>query len=195
MSVAARPPAFVNDLETCVGCHACAVACANENQLAPGTSWRHIVTFNATRRAGLPTFHLSLACNHCRDAPCMTACPALAISRDARTGAVLINANHCIGCRYCSWVCPYDAPRFDHDAGVMRKCTLCNERLTDGLAPACVVGCPVGALQIGEPVADEPMRVAGFPSAAIGPSIRFVPMRSRTTSAGATSAEPNRSHS
>ncbi len=179
MTGAARPPAFVNDLETCVGCHACVVACANENQLAPGTSWRHVVTFNEPRRAGIPTFHLSLACNHCRDAPCLRYCPARAISRHATSGAVLIDEHACIGCRYCSWVCPYDAPRFDGDAGVMRKCTLCNDRLSGGLAPACVSACPVGALTLGDPVEAEPVGVAGFPLAGIGPGIRFLPMRAR----------------
>lgn len=186
MTVAARPPAFVNDLETCVGCHACAVACANENQLAPGTSWRHVVTVNEARRPGLPTFHLSLACNHCRDAPCMAYCPALAISRDAQTGAVLIDDASCIGCRYCSWVCPYDAPRFDTAAGVMQKCTLCSGRLAAGLAPACVGACPVGALALGAPGDAEPTAPAGFPSAGIGPSIRFLPMRTRGASQGAS---------
>ena len=186
MTVAARRPAFVNDLETCVGCHACAVACANENQLAPGTSWRHIVTINESRRPGLPTFHLSLACNHCRDAPCMTYCPALAIARDPQTGAVLIDDASCIGCRYCSWVCPYDAPRFDTAAGVMQKCTLCSRRLAVGLAPACVGACPVGALSLGTPGDAEPTAPAGFPSAGIGPSIRFLPMRTRGASQGAT---------
>lgn len=185
MSLAVRAPAFVNDLETCVGCHACAVACANENQLAPGHSWRHIVTFNEARRAGLPTFHLSIACNHCTDAPCMKYCPALAIARDVRTGAVLIDESRCIGCRYCSWVCPYEAPRFDEAAGVMRKCTLCAPRLAGGLAPACVSLCPVGALKLGPPVEEEPRGIAGFPSVGIGPSIRFLPLRARAGSQAA----------
>lgn len=217
MSAAPRPPAFVNDLETCVGCHACVVACANENGLAPGTSWRHIVTHNAERRPGLPVFHLSLACNHCLDAPCLHHCPALAISRDPRTGAVLIDEGSCIGCRYCSWVCPYDAPRFDAGDGVMRKCTLCTHRLTQGLQPACVSLCPVGALTCGgltptfgeirpqssnqvgdrqkiEQIAtnfdqlhDSPLP-PGFPDAGIRPMIRFLPMRARALGADATAA-------
>jgi Fe-S-cluster-containing dehydrogenase component len=186
MKAAACAPAFVHDLETCVGCHACAVACANENQLAPGTSWRHIVTFNEPRRPGLPTFHLSIACNHCARAPCMTYCPALAISRDARTGAVLIDEDACIGCRYCSWVCPYEAPRFDRDAGVMRKCTLCAPRLAEGLSPACVSLCPVGALKLGDPVDEHPRGVPGFPTTRIGPSITLLPLRTRHSSPGAT---------
>jgi Fe-S-cluster-containing dehydrogenase component/DMSO reductase anchor subunit len=176
-------PSFVHDLETCVGCHACVVACANENQLAPGTSWRQVVTFNETRWPGLPVFHLSLACNHCRDAPCLRQCPARAISRDVRTQAVVIDEAACIGCRYCSWVCPYDAPRFDDGRGVMAKCTFCNHRLEVGLDPACVGLCPVGALRLGEHRDDEPRAVAGFSDAGIRPLIRFEPMRRRAGSA------------
>jgi Fe-S-cluster-containing dehydrogenase component len=83
--VSAAAPAFVHDLATCVGCHACVVACAVENGTAPGGSWRQVVTFNEDRVPGRLVYHLSLACNHCLDAPCARHCPALAISRDART--------------------------------------------------------------------------------------------------------------
>ena len=173
------PPAFVHDLATCVGCDACVVACASENGTAPGGFWRQVVTFNEDRHPGLPVFHLSLACNHCLDAPCERHCPALAIARDDRTGAVLIDADRCIGCRYCSWVCPYDAPRFEDARGVMGKCTLCHHRLLDGGTPACVGSCPTGALKLGALDGDGPRDVAGFPDVGIRPAIRFQPLRGR----------------
>jgi ferredoxin len=94
MTVSPVPPAFVFDPNTCVGCQACAIACVNENRLTPGHFWRQVVTFNAERRPQRPTYHLSLACNHCLDAPCVRACPARAIARDARTGAVLIHVDY-----------------------------------------------------------------------------------------------------
>lgn len=177
--MSATPPAFVHDLTTCVGCHACVVACALENGTAPGAFWRQVVTFNEERRPALPVFHLSVACNHCLDAPCERHCPALAISRDARTGAVLVDADRCIGCRYCAWVCPYDAPRFEDARGVMGKCTLCHHRLLDGGSPACVGSCPTGALRLGPLDGDGPRDVAGFPDAGIRPAIRFLPLRGR----------------
>lgn len=179
MSVEVRPPSFVHDLNTCVGCHACVIACVNENQLAPGFFWRQVVSFNADRVGGFPTFHLSLACNHCLDAPCLRYCPALAISRDALTGAVTIDAHSCIGCRYCSWVCPYDAPRFNSSRGVMEKCTLCNHRLRDSLAPACASLCPTGALRIDRYEENGRTTVAGFSDLGVRPAIRFVPLRRR----------------
>jgi Fe-S-cluster-containing dehydrogenase component len=177
--VSATPPAFVHDLATCVGCHACVVACALENGTAPEGFWRQVVTFNEDRRPALPVFHLSIACNHCLDAPCERHCPALAIARDVRTGAVLIDAGRCIGCRCCAWVCPYDAPRLDDARGVMGKCTLCHHRLLEGGTPACATACPTGALKLGTLDGDGPRVVAGFPDVGIRPAIRFLPLRGR----------------
>ena len=172
-------PAFVHDLDTCVGCHACVIACANENGLAPGRFWRRIISFNSSHVPDLPVYHLSLACNHCLDAPCATACPAAAIARDEQTGAVLIDNARCIGCRYCSWVCPFDAPQFNGQAGVMEKCTLCNHRLLQNLAPACTSLCPTGALSFGKYGEKGGVTVAGFPEQDIRPAISFLPMRGR----------------
>ena len=78
---AGPPAARSSRIETCTGCHACVLACANENQLAPGTTWRQVVTFNPGRAPRAPAFHLSLACNHCLDAPCLHALPGAALSR------------------------------------------------------------------------------------------------------------------
>jgi Fe-S-cluster-containing dehydrogenase component len=174
-----RPPAFLHDLNTCVGCHACVIACVNEHQLEAGRFWRQIVSFNSERRPGHPTFHLSLACNHCLDAPCERACPAVAISRDRRTGAVVIDDASCIGCRYCAWVCPFDAPRFNETLGVMQKCTLCTHRLAVDLQPACVSLCPTGALRLTAFEEDAHHAVAGFPQSNVRPAIGFVPLRAR----------------
>jgi Fe-S-cluster-containing dehydrogenase component len=171
------PPAFVFDPNTCVGCHACAIACVNENRLTPGRFWRQVVTFNPARRPGLPTWHLSIACNHCLDAPCLRGCPARAIARDDRTGAVLIHDEWCIGCRYCSWVCPYDAPRFDPGRGVMGKCTFCAHRLSEGLAPACASLCPTGALRVGPFDPSARPTAPGFTDTGIRPALHVVPRR------------------
>jgi Fe-S-cluster-containing dehydrogenase component len=179
--VSAGAPAFVHDLATCVGCDACVVACAVENGTAPGASWRRVVTFNEDCLPGRPVYHLSLACNHCLDAPCERHCPALAISRDARTGAVLVDESRCVGCRYCAWVCPYDAPRFDTTRRVMGKCTLCHGRLLEGARPACTSACPTGALKLGSLEGRGAGRVPGFPDEGVRPAIRVLPLRWRGT--------------
>lgn len=175
---------FRLDTDSCTGCGACAVACAVENELPWGTSWRWIETFNPRHVPGLPSYHLSLACNHCADAPCMERCPALAYARDLLTGAVLLDPDKCIGCRYCTWACPYDAPRFDARAGVVSKCTFCHHRQLEGLAPACVQQCPTGALTWGDlDTLEGSAEVPGLPPTGARPSVRFAGARRWTTPA------------
>lgn len=178
---------FQLDLNLCTGCQACVVACAIENELPWDASWRSIETFNAERLPGLPLHHLSLACNHCTDAPCAVHCPALAYDRDPRTGAVLLDAAKCIGCKYCTWACPYDAPSYDAAAGVVSKCTFCNHRQLEGLDPACVTQCPTSALRSGPLESLEGSGVVpGFPRTDAGASIRFVPLRGPAPEQAAT---------
>lgn len=168
---------FRFDLNRCTGCHACRLACAIENEI-PSGSWRQVVTFNELHHPKALVFHLSLACNHCRDAPCMKHCPALAYAKDPSTGAVNVDPARCIGCRYCTWACPFDAPRYDAGAGVVTKCTFCDHRQAEGLEPACVALCPTGALGFGDAEANPGIdRVPGFPATEFGPAIRFVPLR------------------
>ncbi len=160
---------FSFDPNRCTGCQACELACTIENGL-DGFSWRRVSTFNRARRGQAPVIHLSMACNHCADAPCMEHCPALACIRDSATGIVTLDAERCIGCRYCSWACPYDAPKFDPEQGVMTKCTFCCHRRE----PACVVQCPTGALGFGDLEAlGGNDRMVGLPTTEPGPSIRF----------------------
>ncbi len=113
----------------------------------------------------------------------MHSCPALAYERDPGTGAVLIRADSCIGCRYCSWACPYGAPQFEPDTGVMGKCTFCSHRLSDGLKPACAALCPTGALDYAElPTNQLTADIEGFPHTDLGPSIRILPRSGRAES-------------
>jgi DMSO reductase anchor subunit/ferredoxin len=108
----------------------------------------------------------------------MHTCPALAYHRDEETGAVLIDPGSCIGCRYCSWVCPYGAPTFEPERGVMSKCTFCVHRLKDGLGPACADLCPTGALDFARvPSAELCTPVEGFPRTDLGPAIRIERVR------------------
>ena len=177
MTGAGPAASFVFDANRCTGCGACRVACTIENGLAPDVSWRRIDTLNPRRHPLAPLFHLSLACNHCEDAACMRACPALAYARDAGTGAVLIDQDMCIGCGYCAWVCPYDAPVFDDRAGVMSKCTWCPDRLRAGLKPACASHCPTGALEFSDvPEADRVLTLDGLPETTLRPNLHVVPL-------------------
>ena len=139
---------FDFNIDLCVACHACIAGCYLEN--GSELPWRTIYSDQKSIYPGLPVHNISLACNHCADAPCMQACPARAYYRDPLTGAVLLNSNRCLGCNYCYWSCPYDAPRYNHKAGQVEKCTLCSSRLEEGFEPACVSACPTGALKFRE---------------------------------------------
>ena len=96
------------------------------------------------------------SCLHCDDAPCVTVCPTGASYKRAEDGIVLVNEDACIGCGLCAWACPYGAREMDADAGVMKKCTLCVDRIynenlpEEDREPACVRTCPTGARHFGD---------------------------------------------
>ena len=90
-----------------------------------------------------------MSCNHCEDPICLKNCPTNAIVK-REDGIVLIDAEKCIGCKYCAWVCPYGAPQFDVSMGVMTKCDLCVDYVDEGKNPSCVDSCPMRALDFGD---------------------------------------------
>ena len=167
---------FIIDLNKCTGCSACVLACAIENAGILSEDWREITTYNERKVPGLPVFHYSIACNHCGLAPCKPACPAEAFSRDKATGAVVHNEEKCIGCRYCTWACPYDAPKYSIEKGVVEKCTFCLDRITNGEKPACALLCPTGALDYG-PIGEENAPTQGFNHYGIEPAVNIIPHR------------------
>jgi Fe-S-cluster-containing dehydrogenase component len=166
---------FVFDPNRCTGCEACVMACRLENRPAQTQPWRRVRTFNGLRLPGVPVLHFSLACHHCADPACLANCPAGAYSQDPATGAVSHHADRCMGCRYCTWACPHDAPRFDPVQGTVEKCTFCLGRQQQGLQPACVARCPMEAL--GTEPRDRARRVnltLGSPSSRLGPALRVL---------------------
>ncbi len=169
---------FQFDTNKCVACHACVVACAIENKTELPINWREVNTFNQFHYPELAVFHYSLACNHCDDAPCMYHCPALAYTKDLLSGAVVHNENHCIGCKYCTWACPYDAPKFNKAKGIVEKCTFCTSRTSEGLKPACANLCPTGALDYIEKSDNQIITESvGFNNFDIAPSIHIISLR------------------
>ena len=168
---------FFFDLNKCVGCHACVVACQIENGKDQSVPWREISTYNSNQHPDLPVFHYSLACNHCEDAPCMYNCPAAAFVKEEGINMISHIADNCIGCKYCTWACPYDAPKFINAKGIVEKCTLCRHRLEENKKPACANLCPTGALDFKEIEIKPHQRLAGFTEKGIGPSINVVELR------------------
>ena len=168
------------DLDTCVGCHACAVACKEWNGAslmaggapdyepygaeASGVWFNRIRHFEVTQTGAEDRPHLNLSrtlnvpmsCMHCEQAECVSVCPTGASYKRAEDGIVLVDPERCMGCNYCAWACPYGARELDEQAGVMRKCTLCVDRIYDESLPepqrqpACVLACPAHARHFGD---------------------------------------------
>jgi Fe-S-cluster-containing dehydrogenase component/DMSO reductase anchor subunit len=165
---------FIFDYAKCVGCGACVVACYNENGTKPPLAWRSVSTYNSQKVPLLGFLHLSLACNHCLEAPCMRACPSLAYSFHTATGAVIHNPNACLGCQYCTWACPYGAPQYCKEEGIVEKCHFCYHRIEKGEKPACSSNCPTGALGFGE-IEEKPQpNAVGLSQKAIYPRISIL---------------------
>ncbi|MGH7354363.1 MAG: 4Fe-4S dicluster domain-containing protein [Candidatus Rokuibacteriota bacterium] len=140
---------FVIDHRLCIGCHACTVACKEENRVPLGAfrTWVKYVergAFPHTRR-----YFSVLRCNHCDAAPCVTICPTVALYRRA-DGIVDFDGDRCIGCKSCMQACPYDALYIDPETNTAAKCNYCAHRIEVGLEPACVIVCPVQAIVAGD---------------------------------------------
>ncbi len=161
---------FEFDSALCIGCNACNAACMLENGFQPGT--RSIFTWNSNVLPLLSVINLSMACNHCEKPSCLEGCPAKAYTLDS-TGAVIHHQERCMGCRYCTWRCPYDAPKINVAKGFIEKCHFCIDRTNEGIEPACVTSCPTGALRV-TGSDDFPLTGAEwFPDTGIKPAIRL----------------------
>jgi anaerobic dimethyl sulfoxide reductase subunit B (iron-sulfur subunit) len=157
----AKQLAFYFDASACAGCKACMAACKDKNDLPVGINWRKVYDYGGGSWIPDPrhpnimipnnvfVYSTSTACMHCQDPLCANVCPAAAITK-RDDGVVLIDADKCIGCRYCEWACPYGAPQFNEAEGIMTKCNFCEDYLAEGKNPACVDQCPLRALDFGE---------------------------------------------
>jgi Fe-S-cluster-containing dehydrogenase component len=167
----ARQLALVIDLNVCVGCHACVTSCKQWNtsgEAGPlfddrpydkdptGTFFNRVQTYEVGEYPGTETLHFPKSCLHCEDPPCVPVCPTGASYKRKEDGIVLVDYDKCIGCKYCSWACPYGARELDEKQQVMKKCTLCVDRIydqsipEDRRKPACVISCPTSARLFGD---------------------------------------------
>lgn len=149
--------AFYFDSSKCSGCKTCQIACKDKNDLPLGIRWRRVYEVSGGEwkkdgkawRNDIYSYNVSLSCNHCEDPICMKNCPANAYYK-REDGIVLIDEEKCIGCKYCAWVCPYGAPQYREDLGIMTKCNLCVDYIDEGKNPSCVDSCPTRSFDIGD---------------------------------------------
>jgi len=136
------------DQRLCVTCNACVLACKNENKVPEGAArcWTAQVEWGVFPKLAVET--RSERCNHCENAPCVSACPTLA-SHYEPGGIVEVTQDKCIGCKACVLACPYEA-RYLHPEGYVDKCNFCIHRVKKGADPACVHVCPTDALAFGD---------------------------------------------
>jgi formate dehydrogenase iron-sulfur subunit len=138
---------FGFSMDACIGCHSCEAACAEQNGLPDGTTWRRVGEIEGGDHPTAKRFHLSMSCNHCLEPACLEGCPTNAYEK-LSNGVVAHHAEDCIGCQYCTWNCPYSVPAFQPDRRIVTKCDMCQPRLGAGLAPACVSACPTQAITV-----------------------------------------------
>ncbi len=146
---------LVIDLDRCIGCHTCTIACKLENGFSNGSGIR--VETKGGARPDTPegkhpqlTMHfLPVPCMHCNEPPCRDVCPLEAISRRG-DGIVSLDQEKCDGCQACLSVCPYDALVYDAGSNVVRKCSFCAHRVDEGLEPFCVECCETEAIYFGD---------------------------------------------
>lgn len=166
---------FFTDTSVCIGCKACEVACKEWNAVPDdgfdllghsydntgglsANSWRHVafieqpVPADVLAEAGngdLSWLMMSNVCKHCTRAGCLDVCPTGALFR-TEFGTVVVQEDICNGCGYCIPACPYGVIDQRKDDGRAWKCTLCYDRIGDGLTPACAQACPTQSIQYGE---------------------------------------------
>ena len=230
---------LVIDLDTCVGCHACATSCKEWNaggiagpltdeqpygKEPSGVWFNRVHSYEveaetllrpnpapAGTQAAQPamTLHFPRSCLHCETPACVTVCPTGASYKRAADGIVLVDEDKCIGCQLCSWACPYGAREYSAVEGVMKKCTLCvdriyNENLDESeREPACVQACPTRARHFGDlgdpdskvsKLVAERGGVALLPQLDYNPVNRYLPPRPRRSEDANPVAESGHAH-
>lgn len=184
---------LVIDLERCIGCETCSVACKIENNPTSGL-WIRVQTVGGERKdtpygqyPDLKMDFLPRLCLHCEYPPCVEVCPTEALWR-REDGLVLLEQEKCNGCQACLVACPYQAITYSIETGVVEKCNLCRHRLDEGLEPFCVICCEGQAIHFGnldDPTSEVAYLVATrvtftlMPDAGTGPAVFYCPPRER----------------
>lgn len=141
--------AYFVDLSLCAGCEACTVACQNLNGLDFEMRYTKVERLLVGTYPDVKSTYLTTQCLHCDNPPCADVCPTGATYKSAE-GPVQVDYTKCIGCQYCMTACPYGARSADPSSHLVKKCSLCYDRLAQGEQPGCVQTCLTGARMVGD---------------------------------------------
>ncbi|MBB3172143.1 4Fe-4S dicluster domain-containing protein [Parvibacter caecicola] len=138
--------AIVTDLNRCVGCLACMVACKAVNNVPIGSYWNKVLRIGPVKKDGyaktndVEMYYLPVQCQHCENPACVSVCPTEA-SHKLADGTVQVDKEKCIGCQFCAMACPYGVRYLNEEERVVEKCTLCDQITAAGGLPQCVIQC------------------------------------------------------
>ncbi len=185
---------FYFDQSRCTGCHACSIICKTWNEVGPGpVKWMRVFQWEKGTFPEISLNILAVPCYHCETPVCARACSHGAIFKEEKYGAVLVDAEKCQtahtgeDCRKCWQACPYGAPQFESDdrRATMSKCTMCIDRLEQGLKPICVLSCSLRALEFDTLESlrkryGDVRTLEGLPNSGIaGPAVIFTPRQGK----------------
>ncbi len=157
--------AVLINVTKCMACRGCQIACKQWNQLPAETTrntgtyenppslspstFTRVIFQEVKEEGGVKWLFRKEQCMHCSKAACLELCPSNAIYKN-QFGFVGVNNERCIGCGVCEKFCPFKIPHVNRSSQKATKCTLCVDRVANGLQPACVKTCPTGALRFGD---------------------------------------------
>ena len=138
---------IVTDLNRCVGCLSCSAACKTVNNVPIGNFWIKVLRIGPNPTAegsghwpDVETYFLPMQCQHCENPECVKVCPTEA-SHKLADGTVQVDKSKCIGCQFCAMACPYGVRYLNEEERVVEKCTLCEQKTSQGELPQCVAQC------------------------------------------------------
>ncbi len=147
--------AVITDLNRCVSCLNCVVACKEANEVPIGNYWIKILRVGPNPKTpssvypDVEMYYLPVSCQHCEKPACVDVCPTGA-SHKTENGSVQIDHDKCIGCQFCAMACPYGVRYLNLSEGVVEKCTRCYQKTNEGEMPACVTACGGSARFFGD---------------------------------------------
>ena len=179
MTVPGKQLAFFIDATKCINCKTCEIACMESNSTGGTRRMRRVRTFEGGDFPRIFAYNISMSCNHCEFPICVEHCPAGAYTKRESDGIVVHDPERCIGCQYCTWLCPYGAPQYEPSEGRVGKCDLCLHLMERGEDPVCVTACPMRAIEVGllaeiENRRDATIEVRNLPSSELTrPACRY----------------------